>query len=122
MTSTQADVVAYVHDCEAAAVLDLLSASVGVFEQVGEIESDLAIYSAGPFTLVLEPGENNYTSVWLRGPAPWQTCVSFARHLAAQLGKVVLCDPGDEFPDVSVYSDTFLEIGPGGERLVHLEN
>ncbi|UVH59113.1 hypothetical protein NWF24_06800 [Variovorax paradoxus] len=55
---------------------------------------------------------------WLRGATPWRSHVDFARFLSGALDCQVRCDPGSEHSEISPYSDVFLDVHRGVEKLV----
>jgi hypothetical protein len=112
------DVEAYAKTSDIDAVVSLLSRSIGALRSSDSPEAGPRIYDAGSVSVVLWPREDGFLSVWVRGNTIWSSSPTLGRHLARELCCLVRCDPGDEFPDVSPYSNVFLEIEGGKESLV----
>lgn len=117
------DIEIFVCDCSIAELRGWLSTVIGLlsdFEEAGEA----LICRSGDVGLIITPAIENgpFTSIWFSGiGTPWLTHVECARQAAQQLHVRVRCDPGDEFPEVHLYSDVVLEIQNGTERLIEWE-
>jgi hypothetical protein len=118
MNTEHLDIEAYAKTGDTDAVVSLLSRSIGHLRVGGAPEEEPLIYQSGSVSVVLQPSEDGFLSVWIRGCEAWPSCPALGRHLAKELGLVVRCDPGNEFPEVSPYSNVFLEIEGSDERLV----
>jgi hypothetical protein len=118
MSYRDVDVEAYVKTDDIGSIASLLSSSLGKLSEENLPEADLSIYRNEETTVLVQPSEDGFLSVAVRGTAPWGTCPALARHLARSLERVVRCDPGTEFPEISPYSNTFLQIVGGKESFV----
>jgi hypothetical protein len=118
MNQESIDIEAYVQTDDAGAVASLLSVSLGALDAEHLPEADLSIYRNEDATVLIQPSEEGFLSVSLRGLAPWKTCPALARHLAHGLRCTVRCDPGEEYPEISPYSNTFLQIKDNKENFV----
>jgi len=108
---------AYVFVAEPDSVAEVVAAAVGSpysCERVG----DFWFYTIAGCQLVTNPSEGGYFCFSLIDCDLWESDVEFARFLASATGRSVRCDPGSAFPEVSPYSDTFLQIENGNESLV----
>ena len=112
------DVEAYVKTADRTAVILALSKCVGLLNLDGPPEGEAYIYQAEGVSAVLQPSEDGFLSVWVRGSSAWSSCATLGRYLANELRSIVCCDPGGEFPEVSPYSNVFLEMSGDGENLV----
>lgn len=112
------DIEAYARTGSLGAVVSLMSRSIGPLELSGVPEDEPLIFQSGNVSVVLQPCEDGFLSVWVRGSAAWSSCSALGRHLAKELSCVVRCDPGNEFPEVSPYANVFLEIDGCNESLV----
>ncbi len=80
-----------------------------------------AIYATRLGPVIVQPGMGGPSGVgvWFNAIGlPWASDAACARQAARELGCVVLCDPGPDYPEVHPLSPVFLEVGGGGERLV----
>lgn len=118
MNAGHLDVEAYAKTDDTDAVVSLLSSNIGPLRSSDSPGDEPRIYQFADVYVVLWSGEGGFLSVWVRGSTTWPSCPALGRHLAAGLGCVVRCDPGNEFPEVSPYSNLFLEIEGDKERLV----
>lgn len=118
MSTDNVEIEVYVRTDDVDSIVALLSASVGDLEPVLSSEPDVHIYKGSETSIVIQPSEDGFLSVWVRGHSPWSSSPALARHLAQGLLCTTRCDPGQEFPEVSPHSDTFLEIEGGRESLV----
>jgi len=113
------DLEVYIRDCGPREVLSAMAPALGSFRLECRFDEDYVLYAKGKVKLLfqrnLHPG---YLMVWLRGANLWESDIDFARYLSQSLEKAVRCDPGADYPDVSPYSDTFVEISDGRETLV----
>jgi hypothetical protein len=111
----QSDIEIYVQGCSESRILDWVVSSVGLLRRAYDGEGR-TIYAGlvGLVVITQEVEDGPFTSVWFNTPhTRWATDVECGRAAAAELGCVVRCSPGAEFPD-----DTFLEIAGSSERLV----
>jgi hypothetical protein len=118
MSIGQVEVEVYVKTVDRTAVISALSKYVGLLSLCGSPEGGVYIYQAEGVSAVLQPSEDGFLSVWVRGNSDWSSCATLGRYLANELRSIVRCDPGGEFPEVSPYSNVFLEISGDGESLV----
>jgi hypothetical protein len=118
MNTDHRDVEAYVRIESANAVVSLLSRSVGHLRSSDSPTSWPRIYQHKGVSVVLQPSEDDFLSVWVRGSEVWSSCAALGRHLAKELRCVVRCDPETEFPKISPHSNVFLEIEGNKETLV----
>ncbi|MEN3113132.1 hypothetical protein ACFONG_16200 [Uliginosibacterium paludis] len=101
------------------AVILLLSQSLGPLQQSCAHEDVGLTFHSGSITVILQPSEDGFLSIWVRNSSVWSSCPALGRHLAKELGCIVRCDPGHEFPEINPRSSVFLEIEAGNERLLH---
>ena len=119
MSTEPVDIEAFVKTEDASAVVSLLSKCFGALKATaGSPEIDMQIYEYEGVTVILQPVADGFLSVWARGNTPWLSCPALGRYLAKELHCTVLCDPGQEFPEISPYSDEFLEIKGEQERII----
>jgi hypothetical protein len=117
MSSEQVGVEAYAK-ADATAIIAVLSKLIGPLEATESSNNDPLVFGNESTSVVLWESEDGFVSVCVRGSAEWASSAVLGRFLAAELHCTVRCDPGAEFPDVSPYSNVFLEIEEDGERLV----
>jgi hypothetical protein len=67
MSTEQADIEAYVQTTDRTAVVSALSKCVGLLNLDGPPEDEVHIYQAEGVFVVLQPSENGFLSVWVRG-------------------------------------------------------
>lgn len=108
---------AYVFGSEPDFVAGVVAAAVGSPYSC-ECLSGFQFYTIAGFRLITNPSEGGYFCYSLVDCDLWGSDVEFARFLASSTGRSVRCDPGAAFPEVSPYSDTFLQIENGIESLV----
>jgi hypothetical protein len=118
MDTEQRDIEAYAKTSSAGAVVSLLSRTIGQLRSKSPPEDALQIYEFEGVCVVLQPSEDGFLSVWVRGSNAWSSCSDLGRHLANELRCVVRCEPGRQFPAVSPQSDVFLEIEGSRESLI----
>jgi hypothetical protein len=118
MNTDHRDVEAYARIESASAVVSLLSRSIGPLTSSDSLTQWPQIYRHEGVSVVLQPSEDKFLSVWVRGSEVWASCAALGRHLAKELHCVVRCDPENEFPKVSPHSSVFLEIDGSKETLV----
>jgi len=118
MNTEQYDIEVFAKTGNTNAVVSLLSRSIGPLTSSGSPDDEPQIYQHGSASVVLQFSEDGFLSVWVRGSTAWSSCCALGRHLAKELRCVVRCDPGNEFPEVSPYSNVFLEIKGDKESLV----
>jgi hypothetical protein len=99
-------------------VVSILSRSIGPLKSDGSSAEGLQIFRFESVSVVLQPSEDGFVSIWVRGSSAWSSCPALGRYLARELRCIVRCDPGCEFPDASPYSSTFLEINGDNESLI----
>ena len=114
------DVEAYARTADEPAVVALLSTVLGPLAEDDSLPGGgPRIFDAqGNITVVLQPSDGGYLSVWIRHSDHWPSSPALGRFLARHLRCVVRCDPEREFPEVSPYSDLFLQIDGDVESLV----
>lgn len=117
MNSTPDDIEVHAA-CNMEAVTGLLSSSIGPLSTDCASDQDPKIYAFESTTVVLGASEDGFLSIWIRGASKWPTSQAFGRYLAAALDCIVRCDPGDEFSELSPYSNVFLQIERGTESMV----
>jgi len=84
-----------------------------------EIDEGHVLYTYGVAKVLINTGiQDGYMSIYLKGIVKWKSDIELARSIVNSLGVKVRCDPGSEYPDVSPYSDLFVEITRQGESLV----
>lgn len=118
MSTELNDIEAYVKAANPSEVVPVLSRAIGPLKPDGSSTGGLQIFRFENVSVILLPSEDGFVSVWVRGSPAWSSCPALGRHLARELNCIVRCDPESEFPDVSPYSDTFLEINGNNECLV----
>lgn len=118
MNTDQVAIEAYVKTADRTAVISALSKCVGPLNLDGPPEGEVHIYRAEGVSVVLQPSEDGFLSVWVSGSSAWSSCTELGRYFAREIRSIIRCDPGGEFPEVSPYSNLFLEISGAGESLV----
>ncbi|WP_431256653.1 hypothetical protein ACQ86G_18315 [Roseateles chitinivorans] len=111
------DIEAYART-DVSAVISVLSAALGPIASTDSLGEGVQFFEFEAAPVVVWESEDHFLSVSVGGAAPWTSCVALGRFLAERLPCAVRCDPTAEFPEVSPYSNVFLEIEGGRERLV----
>ncbi|MHC4215764.1 MAG: hypothetical protein ACYSWP_20645 [Planctomycetota bacterium] len=113
----------YVRNCPRDKIASWLCRVFGPFEKVNE--SDPVIYhvsyrnSTISISIQERMEDGPFTSIFINpNITPWSNDVDFARDAHRELKCQVRCYPGDEYPDVPSYSDTFLQITGTKEELI----
>ena len=114
------DVEAYVRHGDVTAVLRPLSITLGPLERIASAEPWPQVHRRGDVRVVLQPTEDGFLAVWVRGSDAWPSCAALGRQLARELQCVVRCDPGDTLPGVDAQAGVLLEMDGAGERFVIL--
>lgn len=112
------DIEAFIRATDEAPLIALISTTLGGLVPDSNNNLNVRIYTSENATLVVMPSENEFLSVWLRGVTPWRSHVDFARFLSGALDCQVRCDPGSEHSEIPPYSDVFLDVHRGVEKLV----
>jgi hypothetical protein len=107
---------AYVFGSDSEPVVRAVSTAIGAHYSCERL-ADFEFYEIGGCRLVVNQSESGYLCYSLVRCSLWGSDLEFARFLATSTGRSVRCDPGPEFPEVSPYSDTFLQIENGIESL-----
>ena len=105
--------------CDLGKLTDWIDAIAGPITSREELGVRL-YYETRLGTVVLTPGmeDGPFVSAYFGPSTPWDTDVDCARQAAHEIGCIVRCDPGPQFPDVHPASDIWLEMDRGGERFV----
>jgi hypothetical protein len=102
-------------------VVSLLSRKLGpLAPPVNPPETEIRIHEFGDGLCILQPSEDGFVSVWIRGSTVWRSSTALGRYLGHEMPCTVRCHPGKEFDRVHPQSDVFLEICGVQERLVML--
>ena len=110
--STPEDIEIYIEGSETEQVISFLNKEIGTLSYDSEIYEGHVLYTYGDANVLINTGiQDGYISVYLKGIAKWKSDVD-------SLGVKVRCDPGSEYPNVSSYSDLFVEITQQGESLI----
>ncbi len=112
------DIEAYAEISDERAIVSLLSKAVGELQLDASQAANLRIYEHNGISVVVQPSEDGFVSVWIRGSTPWSSSPVLGRYLASNLRCTVHCDPEDEFPEISPHSNVFLQIKGDSENLV----
>lgn len=120
MDSAPSDVEAYVKTSDINAIVSLLSSAIGELKCEFADDAELRIYGHAGIRVIIQPSEYQFNSIWVRGSDRWSSSPMLARFLATNLGCVVRCDPGHEFPEIDPYSDIFLQVDGDTEYFVTL--
>ncbi len=110
----------YVRGCALEPLLAFVRSLVGPLREPHDAGAAL-IYATASGSVTVTPSieDGPFMGVCISPPpANCASDVDCARMAARELGCVVRCDPGLEFPQVPEWSDTFLEIEGAQERLV----
>jgi hypothetical protein len=118
MNDSQCEVEAFVRTDDLCAISKHIESMIGEVQDDGQRAGAAWVFANATASLVLQPSQDGYTSVWVRGSTRWPSSPAFARFLSARLRCAVRCDPESEYPDVSPYSDVFLHIEDEIEGLV----
>jgi hypothetical protein len=117
--SDSEDIEIYVKGSETEPVVSFLNKEIGTLSYDSKIDEGHVLYTYGDVKVLINTGiQDGYTSVYLKGIVKWKSDVDFARCIVNSLGVKVRCDPGSAYPDVSPYSDIFVEITRQRESLV----
>lgn len=118
----QPEIEIYLRDCPSERLLSWLDSKIGQLGQAEEAGA-AAIYQTTSGAIVVTPNveDGPFVGVWFNLPdTPWRSDVECARQAARELGCVVRCCPGREFPAVPAWAqDVFLEIAEATERPVN---
>lgn len=116
----QSDVEVYIRDCTVERAVAWIRSAIGPLAGPFEAGSSVVYHlTGGAVVLTSSVGDGRFLSVWFNTPIrPWLSDVECARAAARDLGCVVRCDPGAARPDISPYSDAFLEIDGEAESIV----
>jgi hypothetical protein len=94
MSQDQLDVEAFLKTSDIGAVIALLSNTLGTLEGDDSLVGDeLRVFTSGRVRVVLEPGEDGFLSVWVRGSEAWQSSPTLARHLASHIPALSAATP-----------------------------
>lgn len=121
MNNETSEVEVYVKAADFGKIISILSNKIGPLKSDESPIEDIGIYEFENVSVVLRSVYDELISVWVRGSLLWPSCPALGRLLAKELDCIVICDPEKEFPDVSPYSDIFLEIDGNNERLISWE-
>jgi hypothetical protein len=100
-------------------VISFLKKEIGTLSYDSGIYEGHVLYTYGDAKVLINTGiQEGYMSGYLKGIVKWKTEVEFARCIVNSLGVKVRCDPRSAYPDVSPYSDLFVEVTRQGESLV----
>ncbi|MFN4031969.1 MAG: hypothetical protein ACK4LR_18480 [Acidovorax temperans] len=87
---------------------------------LNSLNTELLTYEFGGGLLIVQPSEEGFMNVWIRGTTEWGSCNALGRDLAHEMACTVRCDSGKEVTGVPPESDVFLEISETQERLITL--
>lgn len=118
MRTANPDIEVYVLNATHEDILAAVEGVVGPFVRNYDFPEDQFLYILDSRVLIISPAEDDFLSVYMRGDGHWSCDLELARYLSSELKKVVRCDPGSSFPDVSPYSNVFVEISEHEEILV----
>lgn len=109
-----------VRDCSLERIEEWIAGVAGPLHGPTEAGSVL-VYETSLGTTILAPGMANGIGVWFNAVRlPWASDADCARQATRELGCVVWCDPGNEYPNVPPLSSVMLEVDEKGERLFNL--
>jgi hypothetical protein len=113
------DIEIYIEGNETDQIVSFLNRAIGALSFDSEIDEGHILYTYNDAKILINSGiQDGYISVYLKGVKNWKSDVEFARCIVSALEVTVRCDPGGEYPAVSPYSNTFVEISRQGENLV----
>lgn len=112
------DLSVYIADLHTESLLLALSKKLGTFTLDERIEQTLIYKHNQIFLIIIPQLQTDFSCVWLKNASAWSSDAELARDLAATLPITVRCDPGSAYPEVSPYSDVFLEVTGSDEKLV----
>lgn len=113
------DLSVYITNLQTELLLEVLSQKQDIFTFDDNIEQTLIYKNNQTFLVIIPQLQSGFSSIWLKNASGWQSDAELARYLAIMLNTTVRCDPGLAYPDVSPYSDVFLEITGSEEKLVN---
>ncbi|WP_444909965.1 hypothetical protein [Microbulbifer sp. TRSA005] len=117
--SKMEDIEVYVKGNETTQVVSFLNEEIGALSYDCEIDEGHTLFTCNKIAVLINTGiQDGYISVSIKGAEKWSSDVEFARRLVEVLGVTVRCDPGVEFPEISPYSDIFVEINEQGESFL----
>jgi len=113
------DLEAYLAGSDPAPAVEAIVSVLGPLTRIESGADYMSIYTSGGGSLIVTPSADGYYSFWLRGCSLWKSHVEFGRFLSQRVCGKVRCDPTSTFPEISPYSDVFLEIYNGNESFVN---
>lgn len=113
------DLSVYIASLQTELLLQVLSQKLGTFNFDDNIDQTLIYKNDQTFLVIIPQLQSGFTSIWLKNASFWQSDVELAHYLATMLQTTTRCDPGSAYPEVSPYSDVFLEITGSEEKLVN---
>jgi hypothetical protein len=120
MTNDKNTIDVFVRHGKIDAIVQLLAQNIGLFTHESSWEDGCHKYSCGSVGIIFtEKVDDIYLGVWLHGAEQWDSHIAFAHFLSNALHCAVRCEPGVGYADISPYSDVFVEVDNGQERLVN---
>ena len=117
--SNPEDIEIYVKGSETKHIVSFLNREIGTLSFDSEIDEGHILYTCNDAKILINTEiQDGYVSVYVKGIEKWKSGVELARNIVSALGVIVRCDPGGEYPKVSPYSDTFIEVSLHGESFV----
>jgi hypothetical protein len=109
--SNSEDIEVYVKGDETTQIVSFLNEEIGALSYDCEIDEGHTLFTCNDAKILINTRiQDGYISIYIKGIEKWASDVELARSMVWALGVTVRCDPGSEFPEISPYSDTFIEI------------
>ncbi|MCW8932260.1 MAG: hypothetical protein OQL19_18755 [Gammaproteobacteria bacterium] len=96
-----------------------MNETIGTLLFDSELDEGHTLYIHDNIKVLINEGlQERYVSVYIKEANNWSTDIELARDIANKLRVAVRCDPGQDYPNVSPYSNIFVEVTSDGEHLV----
>ena len=120
--NNQSDREIYVKGLQTEKIISVLSNEIGILNFNSEISENHYLYVGDQIKVLINTGiQDGFISVFIKGVSKWSSDIELGRSFALLPGAIVRCDPGMEYPEVSPYSNIFVEINAETENLIEWE-
>lgn len=122
MMNNQSDREIYIKGLQKDEIVSVLNNELGTLNFNSEISEGSYLYLGEQMTVLINTRiQDGFISVFIKGVTKWSSDIELARIFALLSGVIVRCDPGMEYPEVSPYSNIFVEIEKETECLIEWE-